>query len=231
MARGDAEPLFSGAYYGGPVGRTPDTSSPHKVPRPPRRRHGSGCCCCLFRFLVSFIITIGIAVLVIWLVLRPSRPKVFVETASVSEFVVTSNGALNSSIALEMSIRNGNKKIGIYYDVLQISANYGGSDQILIGHTLVEGFYQGHKNTTAVRPVMTSDPSMYLSSTVSNNLSSDKSKGVVEVEVRLRSRIRIKVGKIKSRRFTMKAKCELSLPLNQTAGAFQRKKCEVDYHR
>lgn len=222
---GDAEPRFSGAYYGGPVGRTPPTAS-HKLPRS-RRSHG--CCCCLLRFLTTLILIIGIAALVIWLVLRPSRPKVFVETVSVSEFDVTNNG-LNSSIALEMSIRNGNKKIGIYYDVLQLSAYYGGSE--MIGHTWVEGFYQGHKNTTALRPVLTSNPYLYLPSTVSKNLSSEKSKGVVEVEVRMRSRIRIKVGKIKSRRFTMKAKCQILMPLNQTAaGAFQRKKCKVQYHR
>jgi len=221
---GDAEARFSGAYYGGPVGRTPHTAS-QKLPRP-RRRHG--CCCCLLQFLVTLIVIIGIAALVIWLVLRPSKPKVFVETVSVSEFNVTSNG-LNSNIALEMSIRNGNKKVGIYYDVLQISAYYGGSE--MIGYTWVEGFYQGHKNTTAVHPVIASDSSLYLPSTVSNSLSSDKSKGEVEMEVRLRSRIRIKVGKIKSRRFTMKAKCQVLLSLNQTAIAFQRQKCKVSYHR
>jgi len=223
---GDAEPRFSGAYYGGVVGRTPYTAS-NKIPRS-RRSHGGGCCCCFLRFLTTLILIIGIAALVIWLVLRPSRPKIFVETVSVSEFNVTSNG-LNSSIALEMSIRNGNKKIGIYYDVVQVSAYYGGSE--MIGHTWVQGFYQGHKNTTALRPVITSNPDLYLPSTVSNNLTSDKSKGVVEVELRLRSRIRIKVGKIKSRRFTMKAKCQILLPLNQTAEAFQRQKCKVYYHR
>lgn len=223
---GDAEPRFNGAYYGGPVGRTPNSAS-HKLPRP-RRSHGSSCCCCLLRFVITFIFVIGVAALVIWLVLRPSTPKVYVETVSVPKFNVTGNG-LNSSIALMMSIRNGNKKIGIYYDVLQFSAYYGGSE--MIGYTQVEGFYQGHKNTSTVGAVLTSDPSLVLPSTVSNSLSSDKSKGVVEVEVTMRSRIRMKVGKIKSRRFTMKAKCHLSLPLNNTAGAFQGTKCKVHYHR
>jgi len=223
---GDAEPKFSGAYYGGPVGRNPHSAS-HKLPRP-RRSHGGSCCCCLLRFLITFIIVIGVAALVIWLVLRPSTLKVYVETVSVPKFNVTGNG-LNSSIALMMSIRNGNKKIGIYYDVLHFSAYYGGSE--MIGYTQVEGFYQGHKNTSTVDAVLTSDPSLVLPSTVSNSLASDKSVGVVDVEVRMRSRIRVKVGKIKSRRFTMKAKCHLSLPLNNTSGAFQGTKCKVDYHR
>ncbi|GLJ55494.1 hypothetical protein SUGI_1191660 [Cryptomeria japonica] len=184
-----------------------------------RRRHSSSCGpCCILKHLLSLLITliivVGIAALVIWLVLRPSKPKFYVDTVQFSNMT----NSTSSNIVVGMSVRNANKKIGIYYDTLRVSAYYNGGGTV--GVNALEEFYQGHKNTTTFRPLIISVGNVYLSS---------NSKGVEDVELKLRSRVRLRVGKVKTNRFKLKVKCSVSVPLNETsAAAFTRQKCKVE---
>ncbi|GLJ55495.1 hypothetical protein SUGI_1191670 [Cryptomeria japonica] len=187
---------------------------------PPRQRRGS-CCgpCCILKhilgLLITLIIVVGIAALVIWLVLRPSKPKFYVDTVQFSNII----NSTSSNIVLGMSIRNANKKIGIYYDALRVSAYYSGGGTV--GVDALEEFYQGHKNTTTLRPLIISVGNVYLPRSTS--------MGVEDVELKLRSRVRFRVGKVKTNRFKLKVKCYVSVPLNEaSASAFTRKKCDVE---
>eukprot|EP01018_Ginkgo_biloba_P020628 Gb_26591 [translate_table: standard] len=220
---------LNGAYYGiSPTG-TPPAALSHKLPR---RRHSYSCCCCLLKLLLEIVVTLvvvlGIAALVFWLVVRPTKPKFYVETASFSQFYITAQGRLNANIDLTVTARNPNKKMGIYYDTVQARAYYEGER---ISWTPLPSFYQGHKNTTLLRPTLTAR-SLYLPTAVSDRLSEDKSNGLVDINIRLNSRVRFKLGKLKTKRHSVKVNCHISLPLynsTTTAFAFNRQKCKVHF--
>ncbi|GKV50596.1 hypothetical protein SLEP1_g57299 [Rubroshorea leprosula] len=111
---------LNGAYYGPAI---PPARSYH------RHGHGSGCgCCCLLSFLIKLIVTavviLGLAALIFWLIFRPNIVKFHVTDASLTQFNLTSDNNLHYNLALNITVRNPNKKIGIYYD--RIEANAGG---------------------------------------------------------------------------------------------------------
>lgn len=207
-------PTFNGGYYSAGGGGAPIPSPTAVYVLPQRRRRIP----CFLKFLIHFIIglvvIVGIAALVIWLVVHPTKPKFYVDGIDFSNS--TSSG---SNIALDMSVRNANKKMGIYYDTFYATTFYRGQS---IAFTELQEFYQGHKNTTVLHPAFVSTVSF----------SSFNAVDVADIQVQLRSRVRFKVGKLKTRRYKLKVKCRFSAPLNETtATTFTRKKCKVDVDR
>ncbi|GLJ55497.1 hypothetical protein SUGI_1191690 [Cryptomeria japonica] len=205
-------PTFNGGYYsaGGNGAPIPSPTAAYILPK---RRRGMPCFLkFLINFIIGLVILIGVAALVIWLVVRPTKPKFYVDDVNFSN---------NSTIALNMTVRNGNRRMGIYYDTIYAFAIPFSAEQSIAATGLHE-FYQGHKNTTILRPVFLSAASS----------SSSNTGDVVDMEVKLRSRVRFKVGGFKSRHYKLKVKCRFSAPLNETtATTFQRKKCKVDVDR
>lgn len=216
---------LNGAYYGPAV--PPPTQSYH------RHGRGRGCgCCCLFSFLlkliVSLVVIIGLAVLIFWLIFRPTNVKFYVTDASLTEFSLTGNNTLQYNLAVNITVRNPNRKIGIYYDTIEARAYYG--DQRFDMETLTP-FYQGHKNTSYLSAVF-SGQQVVLGSDQLTQFNAEKIAGVYSVDVNLYLRIRFKVGKLKTGRVKPKVKCDLKVPLSSTgnsAVAFESTKCDIDF--
>ncbi|RWR82288.1 hypothetical protein CKAN_01100300 [Cinnamomum micranthum f. kanehirae] len=131
---------LNGAFYGPPI---PSQQPPHQPHR--------GCCLlsALIKFIAIFIILSGIATVVLWIILSPSKMKVHVEKASLMQFNLTNGATLNYNLTLEMSVRNPNKKIGVYYDRMEARAYY---DGYRFGFVPLPTFYQENKNTTTLYP-------------------------------------------------------------------------------
>ncbi|KAJ0969652.1 hypothetical protein J5N97_022529 [Dioscorea zingiberensis] len=224
---------LNGAYYGPAI--------------PPARTHRSigrgGCdCCCLpccllstlFKLLFSIIITLGIIVLILWLVLRPNEIKPYVETATLSKFDLSNNTnnniILNYNLSMDLSIRNPNKRIGIYYDYIESQALY---DDSRIGFKILEPFYQGHKNTTVLHPEFGSRTAM-LGDSVANTYKREKGEGFFYVDVKLYTKLRLKIWIFKFHGFKPEIDCMLKLPVPSngtatTVSTYERTKCDVHY--
>ncbi|RWR85244.1 NDR1/HIN1-Like protein 3-like protein [Cinnamomum micranthum f. kanehirae] len=217
---------LNGAYYGPPI---PPKQSYHRPGR------GSGLCCgpccilsALLKLIITIIVVLGIIVLVLWLVLRPSKVKVYVENASLTQFNLTDN-TLYYNLTLDMSVRNPNKRVGIYYDRLEATAYY---DENRFAYTTLPSFYQGHKNTSMLYPVFSGESVVALGSSGVADFNQDKSQGSFDIFVRVNLRIRFKVGPIKTNRYKPKFECDLKLPLSSdgsTATGFTRTKCDIDF--
>ncbi|KAK0602816.1 hypothetical protein LWI29_037227 [Acer saccharum] len=107
-----------------------------------------GCCRCCF----SFIFTLGLTSLFMWLSLRTSDPK-----CSIDKFYLPAlNGSLNSSerntnntLYFLLKLENPNKDKGIYYDPVNVTvAVYNdkpSKNLSQIGRYVIPNFYQGHK--------------------------------------------------------------------------------------
>ncbi|ERN16148.1 hypothetical protein AMTRI_Chr11g95490 [Amborella trichopoda] len=220
---------FNGAYYGAPQGVT--VPPPQAYHRPPRGK-GCGPCCILtglIKLAVAIVVTLGIVALVVWLVLRPNKVKFYAENASLTQFNLSGTNNLQYNLQLDISIRNPNKRIGIYYDKVDAMAYYEGER---FGWAPLPAFYQGHKNTTVIQPKFTGQQLLLLNSHEVAQFGHSTSQGFFYIDVKLYLRVRFKVGsfKIKTKRFSPEIECDLRIPLgsNSTTG-FSRKRCDIDY--
>ena len=223
---------LNGAYYGPSV--LPTHQSYH---RPGRRGFGGGgCCCCLFSFLFklifSIVVTIGLAILIFWLVVRPQNIKVHVTEATLTRWNYTNN-TLNYDLALNISIRNPNKRIGVYYDAMELRGVY---DNLIFESKFIQPFYQGHKNTTVLTPSF-EDQKQFLANFDLQGYNEETRTGVYKIDMDLYVRVRFKLGKIKTRSLKPRFLCDLEVPLTNSNGtavvvgaaSFKRTKCDFDW--
>lgn len=220
-----AQPL-PGAYYGPAVPPTHQSKS-------------RGCICCLLstfiKILLGLLILLGVLVLVLWLVFRPLEVKAYVKTASLTQFNLSTvsgdsnplfvGGRLQYNLSTVIDIRNPNRRIGLYYDWVEASANYEGKR---FAWKVLPSFYQGHKNTTTLYPAFSGESSILLSSSEMQDFELHRKAGTFDVTLHLRSRIRFKLGSsFKTSRTTMKIKCNMALPYG--GRSFSGTKCDVDW--
>ncbi|XP_060177075.1 NDR1/HIN1-like protein 10 [Lycium barbarum] len=220
------EQHLNGAYYGPSI--PPPSKSYH--------RRGSSCnpCSCLFgclcKIILTIIIILGVIALVVWLVLRPNKVKFYVTDATLTQFdLSTTNNTLYYDFALNMTVRNPNKRIGIYYDSIEARAMYQGER---FASQNLEPFYQGHKNTSTLSPVFKGQSLVLLGDREKSNYNNEKNSGIYEMEVKLYMRIRLKAGRIKTHKIKPKIECDFKVPLDSSGRSstnFESKRCHLDW--
>jgi hypothetical protein len=229
---------LNGAYYG------PSIPPPSKTYHRPGRG-GGGCCCnpfscccnclmncictCIFQILCTIIVIVGIVVLICWLIFRPNNVKFYASNASLAEFNLNNN-TLHYNLAVNLTIRNPNKRIGIYYDRIEARAFYQGER---FDSVELQPFYQGHKTTDYLTAEFRGQNMVLLGDKELSNYNSDRSSGMYDIDVKLYLRIRLKFGIVKSTRVKPKIDCDLKIPLtaNGTApsAAYESKRCDFDW--
>lgn len=232
------EQHLNGAYYG------PSIPPPAKKKAYHRHSRGGGsscnpfsCCCgclcnclwsCIFQILCTLIVVVGIVILCLWLVFRPNKVKIHATDAVLTELnFSTVNNTMFYDLALNMTIRNPNKRIGIYYDRIEANALYEGQRLKTVDLT---PFYQGHKNTTDLFVRFQGQQILTLNSEQVSNYNKDKDARVYNVDVKLNFRVRLKFGWVKSPKMKPKIECDLDIPLKSANGtAFQAKQCHLDW--
>jgi hypothetical protein len=226
---------LNGAYYG------PSIPPPRKAyHRHGRGSGGCGCCGCLFgclcdcifglifKIIFTILIIVGLAALIVWLILRPNNLKFHVTDASLTQFNFTTNQTLNYNMALNITVRNPNKRIGIYYDTIQANSYYEGQRFDTVDLT---PFYQGHKNTTLLNPVFDGQQIVLLGTSEQSNFDSETTNGIYSIDLKINLKMRAKVGWIKIGTFKPKIKCGLKVPLSsngKSTGSFEATKCSLD---
>uniref|UniRef100_A0A5B6ZC98 Late embryogenesis abundant protein LEA-2 subgroup domain-containing protein n=1 Tax=Davidia involucrata TaxID=16924 RepID=A0A5B6ZC98_DAVIN len=224
---------LNGAYYGPSI---PPTKTYHR----PGRGGGLGSCCCgclcscifnlIFQIVLTVVVILGIAIFVFWLIFRPNKVKFHVTDASLTEFNhSTTTNTLSYNLALNMTVRNPNKRIGIYYDRIEARAFYEGER---FASTTLQPFYQRHKNTATLTPEFKGQNMVVLGNSELSSYNSEKISGTYSIDVKLYLRVRFKFGVIKTPKFKPKIECDLKVPLNsngQPSGSFETTKCGFDW--
>ncbi|XP_022144710.1 NDR1/HIN1-like protein 10 [Momordica charantia] len=220
----DKQPQLNGAFYGPAV--PPPTKTYH------RHGHGRGCACCLLstflKLVVTIVVVVGLAVLILWLVFRPNEVKFHVTDAKLTQFNLTGN-QLHYNLALNLTIRNPNRRIGVYYDTIEASTFY--KDQRLNTNWLPP-FYQGHKTTTVLTTNFNSQPVVVLGGNDMVEFNAEKLAGVYDIDVDFRLRLRLKFGVVRIGKFKPKVRCGLKLPVSSdvnSAVPFQTTRCDFDF--
>ncbi|CAL5207455.1 unnamed protein product [Lathyrus oleraceus] len=234
---------LNGAYYG-----------PSIPPPQPHRRHRNdsscgfcsclcgcfrGCCGCIFNCILSIICKILTTILIIavilgflfWLIVRPNVVNFTVTDASLTRFNFTNNNTLHYDLAVNITIRNPNRRIGIYYDNVETLAFY---KDVMFGNQTLGGFFQHHKSTNFLNPVFKGEQVIPLSSDQVSEFDKEKESGVYGIDVKVLLNVRFKLGLFKSGKAKPKVRCDLQVPLKSGNGSslsnvFQPTECDWDY--
>ncbi|KAK6926705.1 Late embryogenesis abundant protein, LEA_2 subgroup [Dillenia turbinata] len=173
--------------------------------------------------ILALIVIVGLAVLIIWLTIKPKRLVYSVEEVLIQNFNLTNNH-LNATFDIVMTAYNPNTKVSFYYDSVEVTVTY--HDQT-VAFTGVEPFFQSHQNVTRleVKPVAQYLP---LKGSVAMDLGHEKSSGEVKLAVYVKARIRFKVGVWKSKDRTLRVACDRVSAHFYSAKRFEMTFCDVD---
>ncbi|KAJ7975269.1 Late embryogenesis abundant protein [Quillaja saponaria] len=104
------------------------------------------CFCITYTTILLFILSC----FVFWIIFFPSNVKFHVTDASLMQFNLTDNNTLHYNLKLNITVRNPNKKIAVYYRRIIATGYY---KKKRFQTMSLAPFYQGHKNTSFLRPL------------------------------------------------------------------------------
>ncbi|KAH0746766.1 hypothetical protein KY285_008423 [Solanum tuberosum] len=159
----------------------------------------------LITALIAFVTLILFTILLIFLILRPTKPHFILQDATVYAFnTSTPFNFLTTNIQITIASRNPNDKIGIYYDKLDVYATYRGQQVTL--PTLLPQTYQGHKDVSIWSPFVYGN-NVPIAPYLGNEISQDILFGTILLNVRIDGRVRWKVGSFISSKYHLYVNC------------------------
>ena len=186
---------------------------------------------CIFFFIVIVLLVI----LIVYLVLRPTKPRFYLQDATVIQFNLTQPNLLSSQIQVTVSSLNPNDRIGVFYDKLDIYASYK-SQQITLA-AQIPPLYQGHKDVDVWSPYL-SGLGIPIAPFLAEALQQDQSDGYFFLFVKIDGRIRWKVGSWTSGTYRLLVNCPAYLSFDRRAvgagdggGGFAATAAEIKFQR
>lgn len=171
---------------------------------------------------LALILLVAIAVIIIWLAVKPRKLVYTIESGSIHNYNLTDDH-LNATFNFVLRAYNPNSRVSIYYDRIETRVLY---DDSTLAFNNVQPFYQPRRNVThlGLNFVATNAE---LFPGVAKNLRMEKMSGEVELEIRMKAKIRFKVGLVKNHR-TLRLLCAPLLVHFSSPRNFDRTPCEVD---
>lgn len=138
-----------------------------------------------------FILLVALVILIIYLVLRPTKPRYYLEDLIVYNLNLTGSAFLSATLQATLKSHNPNDRIGIYYDKLDVYASYKGQQITIPTELPIQ--YQGHDDVSVWSPYLygTDVP---LAPYLTVALTQDEAAGYVLIDIRVHGRLRWKVG-------------------------------------
>ncbi|KAF3335813.1 Protein YLS9 [Carex littledalei] len=162
---------------------------------------------CLCSLVLSLLLIVAVIMFILWLNLRPHRPRFYLSSFS-APGLAQSTSPVNSAFTFNVTDRNSNGKIGIYYDSIYASVLY--NDNQIASAPVLSPFYQPSKNTTVILGTLTAvgpnttDP-------IWDHFSADVATGQVRLVLKLTSKIRFQVKMWDTRQHNLHVECDLTV--------------------
>ena len=175
--------------------------------RPPKKRSCLGrCLCWTLCLILLLILAIGILAAIIYFAFDPKIPKYSIDGMRITQFTTNNDNSLSASFNVNITARNPNKKIGIYYEGgSHLSAYYS-------GRRLCEGslpkFYQGHRNTTLLSLNLTGQ-TQDAAGLLAGLQADQQQTGSIPLNLRARVPVRIRLGKLKLTNWKFLVRCRV----------------------
>lgn len=174
-------------------------------------------CLVAYATLIFFIFTIS--VFIFWLIFLPQELKFTVTDASLTKFSLTNtttNTTLYYNLALNISIGNHNKKVGVYLSHIRATANYGDKSFAVVNN-ISTSFYQGHKSISTVRAVFEGHQVVVLEELELSRFNFERRARVYNIDVKLGLRVKARYGKIETGYLSPpNVDCQLEIPLSRS---------------
>ncbi|GJN01269.1 hypothetical protein PR202_ga18522 [Eleusine coracana subsp. coracana] len=180
---------------------------------------------CLCSILISLLVVVGVLALIFYLIFRPHMIAATVDSAALAQFDLAPNSALAYNLSVDITVRNPNKRVGLYYDDVESLALF--QDQ-RFGYVQLDSFYQGTEESTKVSPQFHGQQPLQ-GDVNAANFRSQQTDGKFDVEVKLNARLRVKVWAFKVRGPKARITCPLSVPApgNNAGATFKPTDCKV----
>ncbi|PNX85197.1 late embryogenesis abundant protein [Trifolium pratense] len=194
------------------------------------------CCCkCLcscigyfFNYVLSIICNIIIAVVIFavlfWLIVRPNYIKFTATDTSLTQFNFRNNNTLHYDLSIKIAIRNPNRRVGIYYNNIEMLAFY---KDVRFGSQTFGKFFQSHKNTSFLNAVFRGQKVIPLSSDQILELDKETKNGVYAIVVKILLKARFTLGLFKTWEGNPMVRCDLQVPL-KSGNEFLATNCDWD---
>lgn len=161
----------------------------------------------------TFLLSVLALILLIWLILHPTKPEFSLKEADIYQLNLSGPHLLNSSIQLTLLSKNPNKKVGIYYDMVQVYASYKGQ-QITV-YTSLPPFYQGHEESNLLTASL-AGTGLPVAPSFGYEVGRDQTAGKLVLSLKLNGRLRWKVGTWVSGRYRINVNCVAVMPFGPT---------------
>ena len=180
---------------------------------------------CLCSILISLLVTLGVLALIFYLIFRPHMIAATVDSASLATFTLSPTSSLAYNLTVAMTVRNPNKRVGLYYDNVEALAFY--KDQ-RFGYDPLDAFYQGTEASTQLKPEFHGQQLLQGDVTAAQ-FRQDQTDGSFAINVGLNAKLRVKVWAFNVRGPKARITCMLLVPApGATNGAtFQPTDCKV----
>lgn len=217
-----------------------DQENPNPPLEQPSKR-STRCCFCLSRvlwiLLCTIIILASLIILVIYIVITPRSFKFHVNQAKLTQFNFTDNNStLNYNLVLNFTAQNPNKKLKIYYDVVEANAFYKGYNFSATDMNRPLRTLQDTKSVDyRMSAVFIGQHVMMLDRDEVDEFQEDYKIGIFRIDIKIYFSIRFRLGNFIFGDTKAQAKCGLKVPLssNNNSGKmvdpFDPTKCEVDF--
>ncbi|XP_043696807.1 protein NDR1-like [Telopea speciosissima] len=162
-------------------------------------------------FLVLLLV-LGVIFFILWLSLRPHRPRFQISTFSFPA-LAQDNGYDNAQVSFNITIRNANQNIGLYYYSMSSVLYY--QDQRIGGAALplpsAFPYYQEPKSTLSINGQMSMPTTLEITGDKWTALMAGRATGTVVFRLDLTSTIRFKLATWDSKHHKMHASCQISV--------------------
>lgn len=174
---------------------------------------------------LSLLLVVGIIMFILWLSIRPHRPRFHIHEFSIPG-LAQANGFENAELTFNVTARNPNQYIGIYYNATEAIVYY--KDQQVGATPFAEPFYQEPKNTTVLDATL-SGATLTVNSQRWTEFLNDRAQGSVAFRLEIKSSIRFKVSTWwESKRHTMHANCDAIVGQDgELLATSQNKRCAM----
>ncbi|KAI3495228.1 hypothetical protein L1887_37467 [Cichorium endivia] len=173
---------------------------------------------------LSILFTVGLATFILWLSLRPHRPRFYIQEFSIQN-LADPNGFSTARITFNVTARNPNLDIGIYYNTMNLTIYH--QEQTIAETPLLFPFYQSPKNAAVIYGTL-SGSTLRIDKVRWMQFMAARKHGAVPFRVDVAALIHFKVSAWDSRHHKMHANCEIGVgPSGTILGSDKKKKCPV----
>ncbi|KAK7314667.1 hypothetical protein VNO77_33194 [Canavalia gladiata] len=190
------------------------------------------CICCIYTTIYVLMFILMLLLIIFWIVISPSSVKFHVTDATLTQFNLTTNNTLHYNLKVNITVRNPNNNVKVYYRAITAIAWYKDND---IGLVSLTPFDQGHKNTTFLQAVFIGQSVIKLQAKQLDEYKEETSVGIYnDLAVDLDLTIRAKFGRFRSSHYNPPiVQCRrLKVPLisnAKTTPPFSVTKCSTGY--